>query len=60
MYFIATGINILAMLTWILIDINLIAYGILIGFSGFFMGGLFNSMHSNDLFLYTQNDSLKT
>lgn len=24
------------------------------------MGGLFNSMHSNDLFIYTGNDPLKT
>ena len=30
------------------------------GISGFFMGGLLNSMHSNDLFEYTKNDPFKT
>lgn len=48
------------MVTWLMIDKNVLFYLILISISGFCIGGLFNSMHSNDLFIYTKNDPLKT
>lgn len=60
MVFIATGINIAVLITWILIDKNIHYYAVMIAILGFFMGGLYNSMHSNDLFIYTGNDPLKT
>lgn len=60
MEFLATGINIVVLMTWIFIERNIQCYALMIGILGFFMGGLFNSMHSNDLFIYTGNDPLKT
>ncbi len=54
------SLNIVVMMIWLLIDENIVFYLILISISGFCIGGLFNSMHSNDLFIYTKNDPLKT
>ena len=59
--YISSVTNILAMTLWILLQNNTTwGYALLIGVIGYFMGGLFNSMHSNDLFEYTKNDVAKT
>jgi hypothetical protein len=55
MYYIVMIVSIIVTLAWAFIKTTLLGYAILTIVLGFLFGGMFNSVHSNEIFLYTEN-----